>query len=42
MRTAANGGIDAIAVSWGYRSPEELAGSTIVHSVEELHARLLK
>ena len=25
MRTAANGGIDAIAVAWGYRSPEELA-----------------
>ena len=25
MRTAANGGIDALAVSWGYRSPEELA-----------------
>lgn len=25
MRTAANGGIDAIAVAWGYSSPEELA-----------------
>ncbi|MBO4585088.1 MAG: HAD-IA family hydrolase [Bacteroidales bacterium] len=24
MRTAANGGIDALAVSWGYRSAEEL------------------
>ena len=27
MRTAANGGIDAIAVGWGYRSPEELAAA---------------
>ena len=26
MRTATNGGIDAIAVTWGYSSPEELAG----------------
>ena len=25
MRTATNGGIDAIAVTWGYSSPEELA-----------------
>lgn len=24
MRTAANGGIEALAVSWGYRTPEEL------------------
>lgn len=41
MRTAANGGIDAIAVAWGYRSPEELAAflaspSRIARSVEEL------
>ncbi|MCR5560580.1 MAG: HAD hydrolase-like protein [Bacteroidales bacterium] len=27
MRTAANGGIDALAVAWGYRSPEELTAS---------------
>lgn len=38
MRTAANGGIDAVAVSWGYRTPEELAGNRIVNSVEELRA----
>lgn len=36
MRTAANGGIDAIAVSWGYRSADELAGNRIAHSVEQL------
>jgi len=36
MRTAANGGIDALAVSWGYRTVEELAGNRIVHSVKEL------
>ena len=36
MRTAANGGIDAVAVSWGYRTEEELAGHPIVHSIEEL------
>lgn len=27
VRTAANSGIDAIAVAWGYRSTEELAGN---------------
>lgn len=36
MRTAANGGIDSLAVSWGYRSEEDFAGHRIVHSVEEL------
>lgn len=36
MLTAANGGIDAIAVSWGYRSKEDLAGNRIVDSVEQL------
>ena len=41
MRTAANGGIDAIAVNWGYRTVADLAGSRIVHSVEELRAALL-
>ena len=40
MRTAANGGIDAIAVSWGYRTPDDLAGNRIVHSVEELRELL--
>ena len=36
MRTAANGGIDAVAVSWGYRTEEELSGHQIAHSIEEL------
>lgn len=36
MRTAANGGIDAVAVSWGYRTPEELKGYRIVNSINEL------
>ncbi len=40
MRTAANGGIDAVAVSWGYRTEEELSGNQIAHSIEELR-RLL-
>ncbi len=41
MRTAANGGIEAIAVSWGYRTQEELAGNRMVNSVEELRKQLL-
>ena len=41
MRTAANGGIDALAVTWGYRTPEELSGSRLVRSVPELRAALL-
>lgn len=36
MKTALNGGIDALAVTWGYRTIEELAGNRMVHSVEEL------
>ena len=36
MRTAANGGIDAVAVSWGYRTQEELRGYRIVNSINEL------
>lgn len=42
MRTAANGGIDAIAVTWGYRTAEDLAGHRLVNSVEELRAKLLQ
>lgn len=41
MKTAANGGIDAVAVSWGYRSKEELTGNRIVDSVEQLRAVIL-
>lgn len=40
MKTAANGGIDALAVTWGYRTLEELAGNRMVHSVEELDSTL--
>lgn len=40
MKTAANGGIDSIAVSWGYRTREELTGNRIVNSVEELREML--
>lgn len=42
MRTAANGGIDALAVTWGYRTLEELAGNRMVHSVEELKRYVLR
>lgn len=41
MRTAANGGIQGLAVGWGYRTAEELSGNPIVNSVEELRAALL-
>ena len=42
MKTAANGGIESIAVTWGYRTAEELAGHHQVHIVEELRNQLLK
>ena len=51
MRTAANGGIDALTVSWGYRSAEELEPvlrelfpdrpAALVHSVPALRIQLL-
>ena len=41
MQTAANGGIDGIAVSWGNRTREQLAGNRIVDTVEELRNCLL-
>ena len=41
MQTAANGGIAGIAVSWGNRSREQLAGHKIVDTVEELRKCLL-
>ena len=40
MKTAANGGIDAIAVSWGYRPMKECPDLTVVDSAEELKKRL--
>ena len=42
LKTAANGGIRAIAVSWGYRSASELEPAPLAHSVEELRNLLLK
>ena len=41
MQTAVNGGIDGIAVSWGNRTREQLAGNHIVDTVEELHRCLM-
>ena len=41
MKTAANGGIESIAVTWGYRTAEELAGNRQVRNVQELRAELL-
>ena len=46
MRTAFNGGIDALAVTWGYRTSDELAaacpGVRLVHSVPSLRIELLE
>ena len=42
MKTAANGGIESIAVTWGYRTAEELAGHRQVNTVEELRTALLE
>ena len=41
MKTAANGGIAAIAVSWGYRPMKDYPGLTVVDSAEELMNQLL-
>ena len=38
MQTAANGSIDAIAVSWGYRTKDDLAGHLIVDNVDQLRS----
>ena len=40
MKTAANGGIDAIAVTWGYRQMKGTPGLTTVDTPEELLATL--
>lgn len=40
MKTAQNGGIKGIAVSWGYRSLAGTPGLTVVSSVEELEGLL--
>ena len=36
METAANGGIQGIAVSWGYRNMKNILGLTVVESAEDL------
>ena len=36
MKTAANGGIDAIAVSWGYRPMKGFPGLTVAEKAEDL------
>ena len=41
MKTAANGGIPGIAVSWGYRDLHGTLGVRIVETVEELSALLI-
>lgn len=44
IRTAANAGLDLIAVGWGFRTPEELLESgaeRVFHSAEEVDAFLL-
>ena len=40
MTTAVNGGIDRIAVTWGYRPAASLAAPLVVHSVSELQEAL--
>ena len=42
MHTAENGGIDSLAVSWGYRTREDLAAYRIVESVAELRKIILE
>lgn len=42
MHTAENGGIDSLAVSWGYRTREDLAAYPIVDSVADLRKIILK
>lgn len=42
MCTAANGGIEGLAVTWGYRTADELAGHRLVHSVPELRGLLFQ
>ena len=42
MKTAANGGIDAIAVTWGYRPMKGYPGVTAVDSAEALESALAR
>ena len=40
METAANGGIDAIAVSWGYRDMKGVFGIKVVDSADDLYLHI--
>lgn len=42
MHTAENGGIDSLAVSWGYRTREDLADYRIVESTADLRKIILE
>ena len=42
MHTAENDGIDSLAVSWGYRTREDLAAYPIVNSVVDLRKTILE
>ena len=42
MHTAENGGIDSLAVSWGYRTREDLAAYPIANSVVDLRKTILE
>ena len=42
MHTAENGGIDSLAVSWGYRTREDLAAYRIVESTADLRKIILE
>ena len=42
MHTAENGGIDSLAVSWGYRTREDLADYPIANSVVDLRKTILE
>jgi len=41
MKTAANGGIRGVAVSWGYRYIKDMEGLTMVNSADELERLIL-
>ena len=42
METATNGSIEGIAVSWGYRNMNDIAGLTVANSAEELLKMILQ
>ena len=42
MKTAINGGIRGVAVSWGYRNMKDVEGLTVVNSADELGKLILE